>query len=201
MKRILLLLLLAVTLTSAAHAQTSATLWLSSQRNGDGGSFPIEGRNLTTTFDNGSGFGASIDHRIGSFSGELAVFRLTSEGNIAENGTNVFSLGDLELTPVTAMVRWHFGHFYAGAGAAFVTASDLDSDDIRDEGIGPVEIDRQTSAVIGAGLTYDFGQRLGVALDARYLPLSIGGRPSAGDDRIEAELDPLIISAGLRIRF
>ena len=38
-------------------------------------------------------------------------------------------------------------------------------------------------------------------LDARYLPLTLRGRPSEDDDEIEADLDPLVVSAGLRVRF
>jgi predicted porin len=186
MKRILLLLLL----TSSLHAQTSVTGWLSAQRNSGGGDFPHPTRDLTIDFENGSGFGASVAHQRGRWSGELAVFRLTSEGRILENGQNVFDLGDVELTPVTAMLRYHFGRVYIGAGVAYVSADDIDT----------TEIDSETTGVIGAGFTYDFSPRWGVALDARYMPLTLGGNPEP-DQRIEASLDPLIVSAGLRVRF
>jgi hypothetical protein len=33
------------------------------------------------------------------------------------------------------------------------------------------------------------------------LPLTLRGRPTEDDDEIEADLDPLVVSAGLRIRF
>jgi opacity protein-like surface antigen len=188
MRRILLLLLF----TASVHAQTTVTGWLSMQRNGDGGTFPHPTRTLTTDIENGRGFGASIARQFGSFSGELAVFRLSSEGRILENGQSVFDLGDVELTPVMAMVRYHVGsHLYVGAGAAYVMTDDIDG----------TEIDSETAAVFGAGITYDFSPRWGVALDARYLPLSVGGRPSEEDERVEANLDPLIVSAGLRVRF
>jgi OmpW family len=186
MKRILLLLLL----TSSLHAQTSVTAWLSAQRNDGGGDFPHPTRDLTIDFENGSGFGASVAHQRGRFSGELALFRLSSEGRILEDGVNVFDLGDLELTPVTAMLRYHLGRFYVGAGAAYVMVEDLDS----------TAIDSETTGVFGAGFTYDFTPRWGVALDARYMPLTLGGEPEPGE-RIEASLDPLIVSAGVRVRF
>jgi outer membrane protein W len=163
---------------------------LSAQRNNGGGDFPHPTRDLSTEFDNGSGFGASVARQFGSFSGELAVFRLSSEGRIVEDGVNVFDLGDVEITPVTAMLRYHFGHFYAGAGAAYVMASDVDG----------TEIDNETTGVFGAGITYDFSPRWGVALDARYMPLTLGGNPEP-DERIEASLDPLVVSAGIRARF
>jgi hypothetical protein len=50
-------------------------------------------------------------------------------------------------------------------------------------------------------VTYDFSSRRGVAVDVRYIPLSISGRPSPEDDRIEADFDPLFASVGLHFRF
>ena len=203
MKRLALLLLL---VTVSVQAQTTATLFLSAARNSDGGAFPDDTPNLRTHFDSGSGYGASIARRFGNLSGELALFRLSSEGSIRQDGTAVFSLGDIDITPVTAMLRYHLGRggafdAYAGAGIAHVTTADIESADTRAEGIDPIAVESETTGVFGAGITYDFTHRIGIAADARYLPLTLRGRPTADDDAIEAELSPLVLSAGLRIRF
>lgn len=206
MKRILLLLAL-LTLAASLHAQTSATFWLSSQKNGADSPFPSQTRTLTSHFDDSNGFGASIARRFGSFSGELAVFRQSSSGSIRQIGSDErFSLGDLKITPITGMLRYHFRpaaafDMHIGAGAAYVLAGDLDSADIRAEGLTPIEIGNELTTVVGAGITYDLGSRWGIALDARYLPLSLGGRPDPNEERIETSLDPLLVSAGLRFRF
>ena len=112
----------------------------------------------------------------------------------------------LLLTPVTAMLRYHFGRggafdAYAGAGVAHVTIGNIESDDTRAEGLEPIAVESETTAVFGGGITYDFSKHIGIAADARYLPLTLRGRPSADDDAIEADLNPLVLSAGLRIRF
>ena len=193
MKRLLiaLLLLLAVPLS----AQTTATFFLTSQQNRGTGAFPFEGQDLTIEFDRGTGFGASISRGFGRFDGELAVFRTSSGGSIRSGGARVFDLGDLELMPVTAMLRAHFGPVYIGGGAAYVMTNDLTTED------GRVTIDDEVAGVVGAGVTYDFSQRWGVAVDVRYIPLSIRGRPGPDEESIDADVDPLLVSAGLRIRF
>lgn len=201
MKRILLLLLL----TTALHAQTTATIFLSrASTAGDSAFAPEPG--AQTHFDDGSGFGASLARSFGPLSAELALFRLSTPASIRANGTDVFSLGDIDVTPITAMLRYHFlrgraWDVYAGAGAAYVRTGDIESDDTRAEGLEPIQVDNVTTAVFGGGIAYDFGNRLGVTLDARYLPLTLRGRPEADEDEIEADLDPLVLSAGLRIRF
>ncbi|HYK06073.1 MAG TPA: OmpW family outer membrane protein [Thermoanaerobaculia bacterium] len=203
MKQLVLLLLL---LTVPLQAQTTATLFLSAERNSDGGAFPSDDApDLETHFDSGSGFGVSIARRFGNVSGELALFRLSSKAGIRQGRTEVFSLGDIDLTPVTAMVRYHFGRggafdAHAGAGLAHVTIGDLESADTRAEGLEPISVESETAGVFGGGITYDFSKHIGIAADARYLPLTLRGRP-ADDDAIEADLNPLVLSAGLRIRF
>ena len=205
MKRFLLSLAL-LTFAASLHAQTSATFWLSSQQNGGDSPFPSQTPALTTHFNNGSGFGASIARRFGSFSGELAAFRQSSSGSIRQNGNDVFSLGDMTITPITGMLRYHFRpaaalDVHVGAGAAYVLAGNVDSADIRADGLSAIDIDNELTSVVGAGITYDLGSRWGIALDARYLPLTLGGRPEADGERIETSLDPFLLSAGLRVRF
>ncbi|HKR66008.1 MAG TPA: OmpW family outer membrane protein [Thermoanaerobaculia bacterium] len=191
MKRFLFALLLALPLS----AQTTATVFVTSQQNTGSGVFPFGAQQLSIDFDSGAGFGASVSRGIGHWSGELAVFRTSSSGSLRSNGTSVFDLGDLELTPITAMVRYDFRHGYVGAGAAYVMTSDLDTEDTT------VSLDDSIEPVIGAGLTYDFSRRLGAVLDLRYIPMTISGQPDPADPRIAADINPLLVSAGLRIRF
>lgn len=191
MKRLLLIILLAAPLT----AQTTATLYVTSQQNTGSGTFPFEGQNLDIEFDDATGAGASLSRNFGRWSGELAVFRTSSAGSIRQAGTPVFDLGDLDLTPITAMLRYHFGHVYAGGGVAYVMTGDLETEAVT------VSLGSETTFVAGAGATWDFSERWGVVADVRYMPLTISGRPSPDEDRIEAAIDPLLISAGLRVRF
>ncbi len=201
MKRWIFLALLAMPL----HAQTAVTLWLSSQQNGGGGAFPSSGPDATIEFANGSGYGVSVSRMFGArLSGELALFRTSSDGTLRDNDVAFVSLGDVELTPITAMLQVHFHpraplDVYVGAGGAYVMTGDLDSADLRDDGLAPVKLDEETTFVVGAGTTWSFSERLGASLDVRYLPLTLHAQ--AGGASAEASLDPLIISAGLRFRF
>ncbi len=191
MKRLLLLIVLAAPLT----AQTTATLYVTSQQNTGSGTFPFEGQDLDIEFDDATGFGVGVSREFGSWSGELAVFRTSSNGAIQQNGTNVFDLGDLELTPITAMIRRHFGPVYLGGGVAYVMTSDLETETTT------VSLENETTFVAGAGVAWDFSERWGVVADVRYMPLTIGARPEPDEDRIDADIDPILVSAGLRLRF
>ena len=201
MKTILLaslaLLLMAAPL---AAQQTSATLWVSSQQN-DGGTSDDEAR-----IDNGSGFGLSVARQFTPrLSGELAVFRTSSTTRLSDFGELV-DIGDLEMTPVTAMLRWHFRAgqplgFYVGGGIAHVMVDDIESALLRANGIDAIEVGDETTGVVGAGVTYDFSGHWGLAADARYLPLRLSGGPAGSRESVESDLDPLLLSAGLRLRF
>lgn len=205
MDRSLLLVLLALLTTAPLRAQTAVTVWLSSQQNGGGDRFPSSRPDATIEFASGSGYGVGASRMFGTrLSGELSLFRTSSGGTLRDGGIDFVSLGDVELTPVTAMLRVHFRprsalDVYAGGGAAYVMTGDLDSADLRDDGLAPLELEEETTFVIGGGVTWTFHDRWGVSLDARYLPLTLHG--SAQGSTAEAAIDPLILSAGLTIRF
>ena len=61
-------------------------------------------------------------------------------------------------------------------------------------------MDNKTTYALGAGLAVTLTPRLGLVLDARYILLELSGR-LAGEESIEIDMDPLLLSAGLRIRF
>ncbi|HKO56430.1 MAG TPA: OmpW family outer membrane protein [Thermoanaerobaculia bacterium] len=151
---------------------------------------------LTSEVKDGSGFGAAYARMFtNNISGELAVFRTSSSASLNAAGLGTADLGDAELTPITAMVRYHFGgHFYVGGGLAQVMTSDLH---IEGE---TVAVDDKTEPVFGAGATWDFTPRLGLALDARWMPLKLTGETPDGS-RASVNLDPLLLSAGVRVRW
>jgi outer membrane protein W len=205
MRRWTLLVLLTCLTALPLGAQTAVTLWLSSQQNGGGDRFPASRPNATIEFASGSGAGVSVSRMFGArLAGELSVFRLTSDAALHDAGVEFVSLGDVELTPVMAMLQYHFRphaplDLYLGGGAAYVMAADLDSADLRDDGLAPLGLDGETTPVFGGGVTWAFSPRWGASLDARYLPLTLHAR--AGGRTADADIDPLILSAGLRLRF
>lgn len=208
MKIIPALLVLLVSLASPAFAQSNdVALWLTSQRNEKGGSL-TDSDTEEVRFDSGSGFGVSASHWFASerVSGELAVFRTNSSASIREGSTTLADLGDVELTPITAMMRVHLRRgivdVHGGIGVAHVLVADLDSADVRETGLGPVEMDDETTWTLGAGVTVGITSRLALAVDARFIPLDLTGRLQGGDgESVSSSLDPLLLSAGLRLRF
>ena len=142
----------------------------------------------TLAFDRGRGFGASVS--FASF--ELAATSLRYDGALRLGGSSA-SLGTLRLVPITLTRQWHFGPAYAGAGAAYVKASDLSSADLDATGIGAIDVESKACWVADAGVVYG---RLFV--DAKYLDY----RPesSAAGNRVRLDLKPVVISFGLRFK-
>lgn len=200
MKNLLLAAIIFIALPLAAQ-QTSVTVWVSSQQN-DSGTSSDDAR-----IDNGSGFGLSLArHFTPRLSGELAVFRTSSTTRLLDGFGDFVDIGDLEMMPVTAMLRWHFRSgqplgMYVGAGIAHVMVDDIESALLRANGIDSIEVGDETTGIVGVGVTYDFSDRWGIAADARYMPLSLSGGPAGTEELVEADLDPLILSAGVRLRF
>jgi outer membrane protein W len=200
MKRFALFALTAALASPLAAQSSTLTLFVTQQQNS--GSARIPDSDVRAEFDDPSAFGASIAHAFGSrFSGELAVFRATPNVTLRDSSGASATLGDLSLTEITLMARVHTRRdaplgFYAGAGGAAVLTGD-----VFNREFGDVELDDEYTFAIGAGATWDFTPRIGLALDARYLPLTLHGRPVGEDVEIDADLNPLLISAGLRIRF
>jgi outer membrane protein W len=200
MKRLLLLTLL---FTTPLFAQSAATIWVSAQQNRGGGDL-VGDDDIRAEFDDGHGFGVSVARRIrqSPLSAELSMFRTTSGAELTDDVESL-SIGDVKLLSTMGMLRWHFRagqplDVYAGAGIAYVVTGELSSAAMRAEGINPITLDDPFVWVAGGGVTYDFTPRLGVALDARYMPVELrrtNGEPTS------AGLDPLLVSAGLRIRF
>ncbi|HEX8172433.1 MAG TPA: OmpW family outer membrane protein [Thermoanaerobaculia bacterium] len=194
------LLLCCLALTAPLFAQSNAlTLWLTTSHNADGGPVGDPADNLRAQFDDGSGYGASysraLPHRL---SAEIAAFRVSAGASLRDPDETV-SAGDVEITPITAMLRLDViraGAFSAhvGAGAAYVMVDDLSSRELQFAGAGTINLDDETTYVAGAGAEWSFG-RWAIAADARYLPLTLHA-PNG-----EVDLDPLLLSAGVRVRF
>jgi outer membrane protein W len=199
-------------LASAALLLVLASLPLAAQSNdlglwaaaGQVGDTTSEG--VTIDFDDARGFGASLNHFWSDhLSTELGAMALRSDdGGISIDGQRLLSTGELKLIPITAAVQWHFNRHarfdpYVGAGVAYVLTDDLQSSELDAVDIGTVEIDDGIGWVVGAGGTFALSSRFGVAVDAKYIRF----RPDSGPpgDSIPLDLDPLVISAGIRLRW
>ena len=159
------------------------------------------------SFDNGEGFGISFNHFwTPNLSTEFAATPLKHDGTIEVGEFPTFDLGSLDIIPVTATAQWHFargGRFspYVGAGISYVMADDIESDDLRSIGVDKVEVDSKVGWLAQAGIDIGLSERFAVAVDAKYIPYSPESTDPADPEPVKLDLDPLVISAGVKFRW
>jgi outer membrane protein len=206
MKRSLVLWIVLALAALPAAAQTSELgLWISQSRVGE-----TDDEEAVLEFDNGDGFGVSYNHFFGNaLSLEISATRLSHDGNLRDSsGAIEFDAGSLDITPIVGTIQFHFGGTggivspYVGGGVAYIMADDLDPEDIDGVEFGPAEVDDAITWAVQAGVDFNIGERFAIGVDAKYT----GYTPDAAsadfpDDSLELDLNPLIISAGFKIRW
>ena len=198
--RLVLVVALALTGLPLFGQSNDVTLWVGSSRVGT-----THSGGTDIHFDRGDSLGVSLNHFFSSrLSAELGVFMVRHDGSLRIGGFDAFNVGRLRMTPVTATLQWHLGHFrrldaYVGPGLAYVRSDSLHSTDLDNAGVGRVKVSSRIGWTADAGVSFAVTQRFAVGGDARY----IGYRPSSGpaDSSVKLELSPMIYSLGLRWRF
>lgn len=158
-------------------------------------------------FDGGDiGYGASANIFLGDrISLEIAASVNELESSFRRRrptGGNV--AGNFEIIPITGVLQWHFLPQsaidpYIGAGAAYV----LLEDDASDATLSEIDYEDDAGLVINAGVGIRLGQRFGIVLDGKYVPVEASARVVSGTETAETDVDisPIILSAGLSLRF
>jgi outer membrane protein len=170
----------------------------------------IQGSNelgeFTVDTDDGIGLGLSANFFLSDrVSTEIAVFSVRSDADMTFDQFE-FELGRVELIPVTLGLQYHFAGQsrwdpYVGAGAAWVSASDLESDDLDLLEKGPIEIDDELTWFANAGLGVRIGRQFGLVIDVRYIEYEPTSTSKLTGGEEDLELSPLMASIGLRFRF
>jgi outer membrane protein W len=157
------------------------------------------------SFDNAKGFGVSFNHFwTGPLSTEFSVSSLRANAGIDIAGTRALDAGQLKLMPFTANLQWHFARGsmfapYIGAGLAYVSAKDLSSADLDAAGIGRVKIDHKASWDANAGVNIGLGKMFAVAIDGKYIKYEPDSTAAGTTEKLK--LDPVVISAGIKLRW
>jgi opacity protein-like surface antigen len=202
----MLLPLVSGTLAAQGNAGVDIGLWASWANLAGGESRQGDSR---IELADASGFGVNVRFdRGGRFSGELAVFSLSSEATLASITpvSGRAELGSLRVTPLTATIQvhpepWKLLRPWVGGGVAYVLSGELADRESDSAGNGRIEVDDALSWVASAGVDFSVTQALGVGLDARYIPLNVGFRTRGAAEDGELKLSPWIISVGARFRF
>ncbi|HVT03118.1 MAG TPA: OmpW family outer membrane protein [Thermoanaerobaculia bacterium] len=115
----------------------------------------------------------------------------------------------LRMIPFTGVLQLHLGAAsfdpYIGAGVAYVTFDQVkDVGDLDNVNIHQIDFKNDYGYAGNVGFNFELNKNLALNVDAKYVPLRSGVRVSfAGSDstRSDVKINPLIISAGLGLRF
>jgi outer membrane protein W len=156
---------------------------------------------IDVEFDEDMGYGVSFNRFwTNSFSTEFAYQRLGADltaslGNISEEA------GTLDLDILSATGQLHFlrnGFLspYVGAGVAYVSgeAGALDEDEL-----GATDLANEVDFLVNAGLNLGLGRGLAIFVDGKYVMYAANGENDPDEDALD--INPLIVSAGIKLRF
>jgi outer membrane protein W len=172
------------------------------------GSFKDLADPTTIDFVPSVGYGASANIFFSDrFSAEFALSRVKTETTIRRRAS-ASPGGELEMMPLTAVVQWHFAPSgfidpYIGAGAAYVLF-----DDVKDNGVSGLDhinFKDDAGLAINAGLGIRLGNRFGIVVDGKYVPLESNAKAvvlgTGETSEAKINISPIIVSAGLSLRF
>lgn len=135
-----------------------------------------------------------------SFSTEFAYQRLGADLTVSlDDVTDDVSELDLDVLSATAQFHFLRGGLispYIGAGVAYISgeAGAIDSDELDS-----VDLENEIDFLANAGINVGLGRGFAVFLDGKYIMYEAIGEDSPDDEALE--LNPLVLSAGIKFRF
>jgi outer membrane protein len=158
-----------------------------------------------------AGYGLAANIFFGErLSAEFAVARVEAETNVTRRRAVAASGpgGTLTYMPVTAVLQWHFAPNgfidpYIGGGAAYLIYDFSESQGVH--GIDEIDFDDDLGLAVNAGIGIRMGERFGINIDGKYVPVESNARAVILTPSEESEgrvdVSPIIISAGVSLRF
>ncbi|MDP9194156.1 MAG: outer membrane beta-barrel protein [Acidobacteriota bacterium] len=188
---------------------TGYAAWVDTSSEGTFGSNGTVADDLGVSFDGtlGYGIGANIffSDRIST---EFAIVRVNSDVLFRQRAVNNAN-SQAELMPITAVLQFHLapnGRFdpYVGAGAAYVLIDDVDTpEELNNIDFESIDFKDDVGLVLNAGLGIRLTNNFGLTLDAKYVPLESSATAvrTTGNQEVKFDINPVILSAGLSLRF
>ena len=214
MKSIFLSLALVLAVAAPAFADRSVDItgfvtWVDPNSEG---TFDAPEDDIDVELGDEMGFGAAVNIFWGErISTELAVSQVDSPFVLTPRVRPInVSDAEVNMIPITAVLQFHFipdGIIdpYIGAGAAYIVFGG----DVRDEGnAGNLALDDiegdDLGLVINGGVSFRLGSNFAIVGDVKYVPTSSAARAVLNNDEgteTDLEVSPIIVSAGLSLRF
>jgi outer membrane protein W len=200
-----LALVLALPLTAAAQTtgNTDVGIWISQSYFDDTVALFDDVERFEFTFDEKTGYGLSVNRYLTPrVSTEVSVHRLGADMSLGvpDFFTDEVEVGEIEVTAITGVAQYHFlsGRRvspYVGAGAAVMMARFDAADDFE----GDLDIENELTWVANAGLSMNLTTTIALGLDAKYIPYS--ATASDGEEDLDIDVNPIVLSVGVRFRF
>ena len=200
MKRILILLSLLLLPVVATAQSNELGVFISTSQFDDGEI--RDGVDVADVeFDEDMGYGVSYNRFwTGSFSTEFAYQRLGADLTLSVRDISR-QAGELDLDILSATGQLHFarGFFispYVGGGVAYVSgeAGSIDEDELES-----ADLENEINWLVNGGLNIGLGRSTAIFVDGKYVMYEARGEGDSDDDALD--VNPLIISAGLKFRF
>ena len=135
-----------------------------------------------------------------SFSTEFAYQRLGADLTVSFEDIDE-EIGSLDLDILSATGQFHFAKGsmispYIGGGVAYVSGEvgSIDNDELED-----TDLENEVEFLANAGLNVGLGRSFVIFLDGKYILYEARGEGDSDADAIE--VNPLIISGGIKFRF
>jgi outer membrane protein W len=206
---LVLLLILAVPMSAQSRAfdLTGYAAWVDTSSEGtldENTSNPVD-----VNFDGTLGYGIAANVFFGErISTEFAIVRVNSDVGFRQRAVaNANSRA--ELMPITAVLQFHFAPHgtidpYIGAGAAYVLIDDVDTpEELNNLDFERLDFKDDVGLALNAGLGIRLTNNFGLTLDAKYVPLESSATAvrTTGSTDVKFKINPVILSAGLSLRF
>jgi len=162
-------------------------------------------------FDGSLGYGIGANIFFGnSLSAEFTIASVKPETSFTGRG-RVVNAGnpELEMIPITGVLQWHFAPNgfidpYVGAGVAYILFDDLDNaSDLGNLGTSRINFKDDAGLALNAGLGIRITPHLAITIDGKYVPLKSSATAvfGSGSTQSDVDINPVMVSAGLTLRF
>lgn len=156
---------------------------------------------ITIDFDEGIGLGLTYNHFFGPrFSVEGALNTLSADMNVGASGGPAVEAGEISALALTGMGLFHFntdGRFqpYLGGGIAFI-GGEFEPNIAGEDAI---DLETDTTWTVALGANIRVTERVFISVESKYIEW--GAKPEDEPESDRLDLDPLLLSAGVKFRF